>query len=169
MIVVAAYNAPGQRTVSEVLTKFSEGPQTGIFTDGGSVPNPGPGGWGFVHVEAGEIVEQRHGHENMTTNNRMELTALIEAYRYIETEQEITVHTDSQLCVNTINQWATMWEKRGWRRKGGEIKNLDLIQTLYALSKERPGVTLTWVRGHAGWLWNEYADALAGAWMRDEL
>jgi len=155
--------------VAEVLRRYTGGPQDGIFTDGGCTPNPGPGGWGAVWVRQGEILDQRHGKDAETTNNRMELRALIEALRIAPEDIEITVYSDSQLCVKTINEWAVGWERRGWKRKGGPIKNLELVQELYGLKKKRPLVRLQWIAAHSGNRWNEYADSLASAWTRAEL
>lgn len=157
---------PDLLTPEEVLARYTEGPDTGIFTDGSCDPNPGPGGWGMVWVEKGQIIEERHGHEGETTNNRMELQALIEAYLLLPEGKALTVYSDSQLAVNTINQWAAGWEKRGWKRKTGPIKNLELVQELWALSKQKPQIELKWIKAHDGSLWNEYADALASSYMR---
>lgn len=156
-------------TTAQVLRKYSQGPQTGVFTDGSAIPNPGPGGWGFVFVENGEIKDQKWGHDPDTTNNRMELTGLIEAYKSIPQDKSIIVHTDSNLCVQTINQWAASWARNGWKRKTGPIANLELVKELYELSKERPKVKLEWIKAHNGWLWNEYADSLSAAWTREEI
>ena len=97
----------------------------------------------------------------------MELRALIEAYKALARDADLTVYSDSQLCVNTINQWAAGWERRGWKRKTGPIKNLDLVKQLYALAGDRPGVRLEWIRAHDGFKWNEYADALATTYLRE--
>ena len=132
-----------------------------MFTDGSCEGNPGPGGWGFVRVEDDRIVAQKRGFDPSTTNNRMELTALIEAYRALPKDAEISVYSDSQLCVKTINEWAAGWERRGWRRKRGPIANLELVRALYDLGGARPRARLQWVRSHDGSRWNEYADALA--------
>lgn len=156
-------------TIDEVKRKFQNGPQTGVFTDGSSVPNPGPGGWGFVYVVNGEVIHHAHGSSPATTNNRMELTGLIEAYKYLPKDINIEIFTDSNLCVRTINEWAINWEKRGWRKKDGEIANLELVKELYFLHKEHPGVQLKWIKAHNGWRWNEYADSLSTAWMRSSL
>ena len=156
-------------TIAEVLSKFSAGPDTGIFTDGSARPNPGSGGWGVVHVLKGEIRASLHGHEENTTNNRMELTGLINAAKIIEPREAVDIFTDSELCVNTMNQWAKAWEKNGWKKKSGPIKNLELVQELYFLLKDRPLIKLQWIKAHNGWKWNEYADSLSTAWTRDEL
>ncbi len=157
------------RTLAEVLARYRGGPATGLFTDGSANPNPGPGGWGVVYVVDNEIIDQQHGHDPHTTNNRMELTALIEAYAMAATSVPLDVFSDSELCVKTINEWAPAWEQRGWRRKGGEIKNLDLVQELYAMAQGRPNLTLRWIKAHDGSRWNEYADALATAYARETL
>ncbi len=154
-------------TPEEVLARYSSGPKDGVFTDGSCDPNPGPGGWGFVWVENDEIVLSQHGRDPDTTNNRMELKALIEAYRALPGDARVTVHSDSQICVKTVNEWAAGWAKRGWKRKTGPIKNLELVQELYALAREHPGVELRWIKAHDGSRWNEYADALASTFLRE--
>lgn len=153
-------------TVAEVLARYHDGPQDGVFTDGSSVPNPGPGGWGAVYVKKGQVVAQRHGQHPDTTNNRMELTALLNAYDLVPPGEAAVIYTDSNLAVQTINEWAEGWEKRGWKRKTGPIQNLDLIQALYAKAKARPELELRWIKAHDGSLWNEYADSLSTAWLR---
>jgi ribonuclease HI len=153
-------------TLAEVLATYTDGPGTGVFTDGAAHPNPGPGGWGAVYVVDQQIIAQKHGSEAQTTNNRMELTALIEGYGLVPRGQSAVVLTDSQLCVDTINSWAAGWEKNGWKRKGGPIKNLDLVQQLYRIARDRPELELRWIRAHNGYRWNEYADALATAYRR---
>jgi len=165
----AATNYRSSLTLKEVISRYKEGPQTGVFTDGGATPNPGPGGWGYVYVRDGQIVSHKHGSSPDTTNNRMELTALIEAYKSLPLDCEIEVFSDSNLCVQTINEWAKGWERNGWRRKAGPIANLELVQSLYREQQARPGVKLKWIKAHNGWLWNEYADSLASAWSRSEL
>ncbi len=156
-------------TVAEVLDRYTAGPQDGVFTDGSAHPNPGPGGWGAVYVIGGEVVDQRHGSEAHTTNNRMELTALLAAFDMVPPGTPATVYTDSRLCVDTITRWAPGWERQGWRRKGGDVRNLDLVQQLYARAKARPELTLAWIRAHDGARWNEYADSLSTAYRRATL
>lgn len=156
-------------TVADVLDRFHDGPSTGVFTDGSSVPNPGPGGWGAVYVVEGEIVEEAHGHDPDTTNNRMELTALIEGTALVAPGTPATLYTDSNLAVRTINEWAAGWERNGWKRKTGPIKNLELVQRLWSIMQQRPELSIEWIRAHDGSRWNEYADALSTAWSRSEL
>ena len=153
-------------TPEEVLERYSAGPKTGLFTDGSCEGNPGPGGWGVVWVEDDEIRAERSGRDPSTTNNRMELTALIAAYELLPESAEIRVYSDSQLCVKTVNEWAAGWEKRGWRRKSGPIANLELVQRLWTLAQSHPRVRLEWIRAHDGSKWNEYADALANGYLR---
>jgi len=155
-------------TPQQVLQRCHGGPRTGVFTDGSCEGNPGRGGWGFVWVEDDRIRAEQYGYDPDTTNNRMELRALIEAYRTLPDDARVDVYSDSQLCVNTVNEWAKGWEARGWRRKGGPIKNLELVQELYALAQARPYVTLHWIRAHDGSRWNEYVDALATTYVRED-
>ena len=118
----------------------------------------------------GVIQEEGHGAADDTTNNRMEFSALIEAYRTLPEDASVTVFSDSQLCVNTITKWAPGWEEKGWKRKGkGPLKNLDLVKELLALYRAHPDCPLEWMRAHDGSLWNEYADSLATAWRRSEV
>lgn len=158
-----------QQTITDVLEKHHDGPDDGIFTDGSAIPNPGPGGWGAVWVVDGEPVAQDHGHDPDTTNNRMELTAIIRGIELVPEGRPVVLWTDSKLAVDTLTSWAAGWERRGWRRRSGPIQNLDLVKQAWALVQARPEVELRWVKAHAGNRWNEYADALAGAWARDEL
>jgi ribonuclease HI len=142
----------------------SDNPATGIFTDGSSVPNPGPGGWGVVYVVDNKVVAERHGYDPDTTNNRMELTALLEALDVIPEGTPMTVYSDSNLAVRTISEWAAGWERNGWKRKSGPVENLDLVKKVYVGYKRRPELTLQWIKAHVGFRWNEYADELASKW-----
>jgi len=154
-------------TVDEVLSSFTDGPDTGIFTDGASEGNPGPGGWGAVYVVDGEVVEEAKGSDAYTTNNKMELTALIAGLGMAPAEVPIDLYTDSQLIVNIVTKWADGWEARGWTKKSaGPIANLELVQTAHALHKEKPLARIQWIKAHSGYRWNEYADALATSYRR---
>lgn len=155
-------------TTGEVLASFTEGPGTGVFTDGASEGNPGPGGWGAVYVVDDRVVDEAHGSEPWTTNNKMELTAVIAGLRMLPPNARVPVYTDSELVVNILTKWAEGWEARGWKKKSaGPIANLELVQEAYALYRERPGVELVWIKAHSGFRWNEYADALATSYRRE--
>ncbi len=156
-------------TLAQVLERYEDGPQDGVFTDGSSIPNPGPGGWGAVWVQGGEVVAQDHGHDPDTTNNRMELRALDAALDLVPEGTPVRIYTDSNLAVRTLTEWAAGWQRRGWTRKTGPVENLDLVRPLYERLQQRPEVELVWIKAHAGNRWNEYADALATAWAREEL
>lgn len=154
-------------TPTEVLERFTAGPLTGVFTDGSADPNPGPGGWGAVYVRDDQIIDQAHGHEPHTTNNRMELTALIAGFDLVPPGESATVYSDSNYCVRMINEWAAGWARNGWRRKTGPVKNLDLVQALYERATARPELKLRWIKAHDGSRWNEYADALSVAYRHE--
>jgi ribonuclease HI len=154
-------------TVSEVLQKYHDGPKSGVFTDGAASPNPGPGGWGAVYVIDDQVVDERWGTEPHTTNNRMELMALRVGISLVPVGTRADIYTDSQLCVNTFTKWADGWAARNWRRKDGEIKNLELVQEIYYELKKRPELKMQWIAAHNGQRYNEYADSLATAYRRE--
>jgi len=155
-------------TTSEVLARFTEGPKTGVFTDGASEGNPGPGGWGALLVVDDQMVSQDYGSEAHTTNNRMELTAMIVGLRMVPADSPVDIYTDSQLVVNIITKWAAGWKEKGWKKKStGPIANLELVREAYALAQARPKANIQWIKAHMGNRWNEYADALATAYRRD--
>lgn len=126
-----------------------------LFTDGSASPNPGPGG--YAVIEGGKPVAL--GGEAESTNIRMEGLALIAALDYLHGEQA-EIHTDSEFWINVITKWAPGWEQRGWTKKGGEIKNLDIVKEVYA-AYQMGQATLVWVRGHVGHEGNELADQWA--------
>ena len=126
-----------------------------FYTDGSAEPNPGQGG--FAVVSENQPVAL--GSEAESTNIRMEGKALIAAYQLAQDEDEI--YTDSEFWVNVLTKWAPGWEAKGWQKKGGPIKNLELVQELYALYQEKPTVKLIWTRGHVGTEGNEMADQWA--------
>ena len=94
---------------------------------------------------------------------------MIAGLAMIDTSEAETVYSDSRLVVQTLNEWAAGWARRGWKRRTGPVKNLDLVQRAYALAQERPRVRIEWIAAHDGARWNEYADALATAYMRAEV
>jgi len=115
-----------------------------------------------VKVVGGGVVTEGSGAEPKTTNNRMELRALIEGFKLITASESFTLYTDSDLCVKTMTLWAPVWQRSGWRRKGNEpIANIDLVKEAFALYTARPNCKVTWIKGHSGLRWNEYADALS--------
>ena len=136
-------------------------PTSGVFTDGSAVPNPGEGGWGAVYVIDGDVIGEVYGYGGETTNNRMELKALIHAVDLVPAGTAATVYSDSNLAVRTINEWAAGWERRGWKRKTGPVENVDLVKAAYLAYMGRPELSLVWIKAHVGYTWNEYADELA--------
>ena len=131
-----------------------------IFTDGACKGNPGPGGWGALLV-MGEREKELFGGEPGTTNNRMELKAVIEALNALTRPCEVVVHTDSQYVQKGISEWIHGWKARGWKTAAREpVKNVDLWQALDA-AQARHKLEWRWVRGHNGHAGNERADALA--------
>jgi ribonuclease HI len=131
-----------------------------IYTDGACKGNPGAGGWGAVLRYDGTTSEL-YGGELHTTNNRMELTAVIRALEALKRRCKVRLHTDSQYVQQGISTWIHNWKKRGWRTAENKpVKNDDLWRTLDELSG-RHEIHWIWVRGHAGNAGNEHADALA--------
>lgn len=145
-----------------------------IYTDGACSGNPGPGGWAVV-VTAQEGIATLHGSHIATTNNRMELTAVIEGLKYIlrskcnlhETVDTIDVHSDSAYVVNAINNdWISLWKSRSWMTQSGkEVKNQDLWKELVSVLDQAKirgiWVNMVKIKGHAGNTLNEMADQLA--------
>jgi ribonuclease HI len=130
------------------------------FTDGACRGNPGPGGWGVV-LRSGTHVKELWGGELDTTNNRMELKAAIEALAALKQPCRVDLYTDSVYVRSGITEWLPAWRARGWKTADKKpVKNQDLWQALAALA-ERHDVSWHWVKGHAGHVENERADALA--------
>jgi ribonuclease HI len=131
-----------------------------IFTDGACKGNPGIGGWGALMV-AGEHKKELFGGERDTTNNRMELRAVIEALNALTSPCEVLVHTDSQYVQKGITEWIHGWKLRGWKTAAkAPVKNVDLWQALDA-AQARHQIQWEWVKGHSGHAGNEAADTLA--------
>lgn len=136
--------------------------QVTIYTDGGAAPNPGPGGWGALLIAASGAERELSGAEPDTTNNRMELTAAVEALRALKRPCAVEFYTDSQYLRRGITEWLPGWQMSGWQRKRGEVANLDLWQALSAETR-RHQIVWRWVKGHAGNRYNERVDRLATA------
>jgi len=135
-----------------------------IHTDGACSGNPGPGGWGVV-LQYGDKVKEMKGGEPLTTNNRMELKAAIEALNALKRPVEVELHTDSQYVKNGLNSWIHGWKKNGWKTADKKpVKNVELWQALDA-AVQRHKIDWHWVKGHNGDVFNERADQLANEGM----
>lgn len=131
-----------------------------IYADGACKGNPGPGGWG-AWISMGEHSKELCGGEPVTTNNRMELTAVIRALEALKRACNVTVYTDSVYVQKGMTEWIDSWKKRGWRTADKKpVKNDDLWQALDMLAQQHK-IEWLWVKGHAGDVGNERADALA--------
>jgi ribonuclease HI len=137
-----------------------------VYTDGGCEPNPGTGGWAVVLSCNGHYKELSGG-EPETTNNRMELTAALEALKALKRPCTVVLHTDSQYLKRGITEWLPAWKRKGWKRKTGSVKNLDLWQELDSLAQKHD-IVWRWVRGHSGDPLNERCDELAGQAITDQ-
>jgi len=147
-----------------------------IYTDGACEPNPGPGGWGAILQyqlpDRIHEIEMSGGHLS-TTNNRMELTGVIEALKLLKRPCDVTVYSDSKYVVNSIGEWLggeprfgnygwmVGWKQKGWRRKEGELQNIDLWQEIDELVRIQKSIKMRWIRGHSGHELNERCDILA--------
>ncbi len=138
---------------------MSELPFVEIFTDGACSGNPGPGGWAAI-LRSGSHEKVISGGEKETTNNRMEVTAALEALRCLTKPSRVSFHTDSSYLLNGSTAWLADWKKRDWKRKHGQLQNVDLWKQM-DLELAKHQVEWVWVKGHAGnWL-NERVDELA--------
>ncbi len=134
-----------------------------IYTDGSALNNPGPGGYGVVLMMDGDTGELSQGYKH-TTNNRMEMLAVITALEEIDsTDRPVKIFSDSQYTINGVTKgWARSWKKRGWKKADGKpALNSDLWKSMLEVTKGFPNLTFQWVRGHAGDPGNERADELA--------
>ena len=139
-----------------------------IYTDGACKGNPGPGGWG-AWLKYGEVEKELCGGERATTNNRMELTAVIRALQVLKRGCEVQLHTDSKYVQQGITAWIHGWKKNGWRTSGKKpVKNDDLWKELDVLAQQHD-IDWRWVKGHAGHMGNERADQLANRGVEQAL
>lgn len=161
------YQAVNKLLGKELLVP--EMPQVTIYSDGGADPNPGVGGWGVVliHQSSGSVRELSGG-EAKTTNNRMELTAAIEALRALKQPCRVIFYTDSQYVRRGVTEWMYGWKKKGWHKKNGDpVLNADLWQDLDR-ELNRHQIDWNWVKGHAGDTYNERAHQLATQGIRQQ-
>ena len=138
-------------------------PEVEIYTDGACSGNPGAGGWGAI-LRYGSIEKELSGGESDTTNNRMELTAVIEALKALKKPCNVVLYTDSRYVMDGVNEWLPNWKVNGWRtsNKKTPVKNVDLWQLLESLI-ENHKIKWVWVKGHNGHPYNERCDELATA------
>ncbi|PXW97977.1 RNase HI [Sphaerotilus hippei] len=143
-------------------------PKVVIYTDGACKGNPGPGGWG-VWLRSGEHSKELWGGESATTNNRMEMTAVIEALASLKRNCDIVLYTDSEYVKNGITTWIHGWKARGWKTAARQpVKNVELWQRMDALAQLHR-IDWRWVKGHAGDPGNEKADELANRGVEQAL
>jgi ribonuclease HI len=133
-----------------------------IYTDGACKGNPGPGGWGAL-LQAGTTEKELYGGERETTNNRMEMMAVIQALKALKRPCRVTLHLDSKYVLQGLTEWLPGWKAKGWKTAAKQpVKNVDLWQELDALANGAGHeIEWRWVKGHAGNPGNERADALA--------
>lgn len=137
-------------------------PTVELYTDGACSGNPGPGGWAFLlrHPKTGKAIE-RNGGQTDTTNNRMELTGVIEGLTALTRPSTVELYSDSQYVLKGLNEWMAGWKRKGWKTASKQpVKNMDLWKQLDVLSKEHT-IHFHWVKGHAGHAENERVDDLA--------
>lgn len=131
-----------------------------LYTDGACSGNPGPGGWGALLV-CGNAEKELSGYEENSTNNRMEIKAVIEGLKCLKECVNLAIYTDSKYVLQGATKWMTGWKAKGWTKKGG-LKNVELWQELdKELNRLPHHITWEWVKGHSGIPGNERADALA--------
>ncbi|MBX9860145.1 MAG: ribonuclease HI [Sphingomonas sp.] len=139
---------------------MTELPKVEIFTDGACKGNPGPGGWGAV-LRMGATEKELSGGEKLTTNNRMEMMAVVKALTALNRPCAVTLSTDSRYVMDGLTKWIHGWQKNGWKTADKKpVKNADLWQELLAAAKPHR-IAWQWVKGHAGHPENERADKLA--------
>ena len=136
-------------------------PEVEIYTDGACSGNPGSGGWGVI-LRCNGVEKELSGGEVETTNNRMELTAVIEGLKALKKSCKVIIYTDSRYVMDGVTRWLPNWLQNGWRtaNKKSPVKNIDLWQTLESLLKKHQ-IKWVWVKGHNGHTENERVDELA--------
>lgn len=150
--------------VDHYTWRMSDLPQVLLFTDGACSGNPGPGGWAYIlrHPASG-AEREASGAERDTTNNRMELTAVIEGLRALTRPSRVEIYSDSRYVLNGLNEWLDQWKRRSWKTAAKKpVKNEDLWRALDELRSVHQ-LTYHWIRGHNEHVENERCDALAVA------
>jgi ribonuclease HI len=137
-----------------------------VYTDGSCEPNPGPGGWAAI-IREGKEETILKGFEPDSTNNRMEMTAALEALRHIDSDKSVKIYTDSQYLKNGVESWLKDWKAKNWKRKGGKLANVDLWKQISEAIDQRK-ISWYWVKGHNGDPLNERVDRLAHQMMKSE-
>lgn len=135
-----------------------------LYTDGACSPNPGPGGWAALIIMDGKQTTLT-GSDPQTTNNRMELTAAIEALKHIKKGRQITLFTDSEYLQKGIEDWLPRWLEKNWKGSGGKVANRDLWESLVEVTQNHR-IAWRWLRGHSGNRWNMMVDRLARTAIR---
>ena len=130
-----------------------------IYTDGSCDPNPGPGGWAAIIMD-GKVKKILKGYSAESTNNRMELTAALEALKQVDVSKPVRIYTDSQYLQKGVEEWLSNWKARNWKRKGGALANIDLWKEISEEIAHRK-IVWRWIKGHAGNPYNEQADRIA--------
>jgi len=136
-----------------------------IYTDGSCEPNPGPGGWAAIILD-GKKETILKGFEPDSTNNRMELTAALQALKNVDAQRRVRIFTDSQYLKNGVESWMKDWKARNWKRKGGPLVNVDLWKQISDEIEHRK-IKWHWVKGHNGNPYNERVDRIAHQTMRE--
>lgn len=155
------YNRGGRSFIEPLIKPVNDLKRVKIYTDGACKNNPGVGGWGVILLH-GETKKELFGGEARTTNNRMELTAVIKGLESLKEKCDVTIYSDSKYVINAFTcDWIKNWKRNGWRLGvNKELKNDDLWKALYKLTLQHE-ITWVWVKGHAGNSYNERADCLA--------
>lgn len=147
---------------SGAATGADQKPKVELYTDGACSGNPGPGGWAFIlrHPASGKEIK-RSGGERETTNNRMEMTAVLEGLRALTRASVVELYSDSQYVLKGLNEWLKGWKAKGWKTASKQpVKNRDLWEALDALQQQHT-LNFHWIRGHQGHAENEECDRMA--------
>ena len=165
-IFIESFSSLDDKAIDKDVEQKKHLKKVDVYTDGACSGNPGKGGWAFVIVEKDKSIYEKSGAEAETTNNRMEMQAVIEALKEVHVRNflsfELTIYTDSSYVKNGITEWIKKWKKNGWRSSSNSpVKNQDLWLLLDSLVSSCTSLSWKWVKGHAGNKFNEMCDSLA--------